>query len=96
MLTHQPDSALTQGRIDLLRHDIHPSNSKGCGIKPGALQYDLFATDDAVTPADHNDAELRLIDPTTLDTYWPGPDPTPETSLDGWLLPDTRDLTEEL
>lgn len=59
-------------------------------------EYDLFATDDAVTPADHNDAELRLIDPTTLDTYWPGPDPTPETSLDGWLLPDTRDLTEEL
>ncbi|WP_218139339.1 hypothetical protein, partial [Propionibacterium cyclohexanicum] len=32
------DSALTQRGINLLRHDIYPSNSQGCGIKPGALQ----------------------------------------------------------
>ena len=32
---HRP---VAERGIDLLRHDIHPSNSKGCGIKPGALQ----------------------------------------------------------
>src|SRR5690606_32239984 len=33
---------LTHLRIDLLRHDMHPSNSKGCGIKPGALHTALL------------------------------------------------------
>lgn len=61
-------------------------------------EYDLFATDDAVSPADHDDRDLDLIDPTLLDNYWP--DPTTDTGVDGWVLPETRNLspdpTEEL
>jgi len=37
VLQHLLEAALLDFRIDLLRHDLHPSNSKGCGIKPGAL-----------------------------------------------------------
>ncbi|GAB6985282.1 hypothetical protein JCM10369A_18060 [Nocardioides pyridinolyticus] len=37
MLQHLPHAPLLDRGIDLLRHDMHPSNSKGCGIKPGAL-----------------------------------------------------------
>ena len=37
VLPHQPHRPVTERGIDLLRHDLHPSNSKGCGIKPGAL-----------------------------------------------------------
>jgi len=58
-------------------------------------EYELFATDDAVTAADRDDAELHLIDTGSLDTLWPTADATTQTSLAGWLLPDTRDLTEE-
>lgn len=55
-------------------------------------EYDLFATDDAVSPADHDDRNLDLIDPTLLDSYWP--DPT-DTGVDGWVLPETRNLTPD-
>jgi ATP-binding protein involved in chromosome partitioning len=37
MSPQQQDRPITEGRIDLLCHDIHRSNSQGCGIKPGAL-----------------------------------------------------------
>ena len=56
-------------------------------------EHGLFATDDAVSPADLDDSPLRVIDPGALDTYWPE---SPDAGLDGWLFPDSRDLTEEL
>lgn len=59
-------------------------------------EYELFATDDAVSPADPDDADLRLVDTGSLDALWPDTDPDTDTSLTGWLLPDTTDLTEEL
>jgi hypothetical protein len=40
MLKDQPDATLLDLRINLLRHEQHPSNSERCGIKPGALQAD--------------------------------------------------------
>lgn len=59
-------------------------------------EFDLFATDDAVSPADRDDSALHLIDASTLDNYWPEPIPAPaDTGLDGWLSPNTPDLTEE-
>lgn len=51
-------------------------------------EYQLFKTDDAVSPADRDDAELRIIDASELDTYWPEP-LTPDAGLNGWLTPTT-------
>ena len=34
-------------------------------------EYELFKTDDAVSPADDDAGELRLIEPDDLDNYWP-------------------------
>ena len=46
-------------------------------------EFDLFATDDAVSPADRDDSALHLIDASTLDNYWPEPTPTRPTP--GWM-----------
>ncbi|KQP67841.1 hypothetical protein ASF40_20140 [Microbacterium sp. Leaf288] len=58
-------------------------------------EYELFATDDAMGPADHDDATVRVIDTGALDDYWPQPEPA-DAGVDGWLTAETRDLTEEL
>jgi hypothetical protein len=46
-------------------------------------EYALFATDDAVTPADH-DTPHGEIDPAVLDAIWPDA-PDTDTGIDGWL-----------
>ena len=56
-------------------------------------EYALFATDDAVSPADRDDTTVRVLDAGALDEYWPEP---ADQSVDGWLTSETRDLTEEL
>ena len=56
-------------------------------------EYALFATDDAVSPADRDDTTVRVLDTGALDEYWPEP---ADQSVDGWLAAETRDLTEEL
>ena len=56
-------------------------------------EYALFATDDAVSPADRDDTTVRVLDTGALDEYWPEP---ADQSVDGWLTSETRDLTEEL
>jgi hypothetical protein len=57
-------------------------------------EYDLFATDDALAPADHDDPERRLVDVDLIDTLWPTPTPT-DDGVEGWLAPDPRDATTE-
>ncbi|MET4705981.1 hypothetical protein ABIB54_003487, partial [Frigoribacterium sp. UYMn621] len=37
------DSALTQRRIDLLRHDIHPSTQKDAASNPGRFNEHLWS-----------------------------------------------------
>ena len=59
-------------------------------------EYELFATDDAVNPADQDDATVRVIDTGALDDYWPQPANPADNGVDGWLTTQTRDLTEEL
>ena len=56
-------------------------------------EYDLFATDDAVSPADRDDTTVRVLDTGDLDELLAG---TGRPVLDGWLTSETRDLTEEL
>ncbi|MEV5072706.1 hypothetical protein MRBLMI12_004369 [Microbacterium sp. LMI12-1-1.1] len=59
-------------------------------------EYALFATDDAVSPADRDDRDdttVRILDTGALDEYWPEP---ADQSVNGWLTAETRDLTEEL
>jgi hypothetical protein len=56
-------------------------------------EYALFATDDAVSPADRDDTTVRVLDAGALDEYWPEP---VDQSVDGWLSTESRDLTEEL
>lgn len=51
-------------------------------------EYDLFKTDDAVSPADHDDTQLRVIEKDEIENYWPEP-LEPDTGLDGWLSPAT-------
>ncbi|GAA1468924.1 hypothetical protein [Microbacterium thalassium] len=51
-------------------------------------EFELFKTDDAVAPADQDDAQLRVIDTGELDSYWPDT-LAPDTSLEGWLTPNT-------
>ncbi|WP_292836800.1 hypothetical protein [Microbacterium sp.] len=58
-------------------------------------EYELFATDDAVSPADHEDAALRLVDADALEAYWPDATKDIDTGLEGWLIAEPRDLTEE-
>ena len=59
-------------------------------------EYDLFETDDAVSPADRDDGALHLIDASDTRQLLAEPTPTPaDTGLDGWLSPNTPDLTEE-
>ena len=50
-------------------------------------EYELFATDDAVTAADHDDAHLSIVDPSLLEDYWPEPAPPApaDDNLSGWL-----------
>ena len=55
-------------------------------------EYDLFATDDALSPADQDDTALHLVDADDLDLYWPAES---DTSLDGWLPQERADLAEE-
>ena len=57
-LGHQPDRPITEGRIDLLRHDIRPYNSKGCGIKPRALHRDRDFRSALDNNTGHDDAIL--------------------------------------
>jgi len=66
-------------------------------------EYELFKTDDAVSPADDDPGELRLIEPGELDNYWPEPLPPEllppaaagDAGVDGWLTPlDTQLETE--
>ncbi|MDR7110915.1 hypothetical protein J2X03_000771 [Microbacterium trichothecenolyticum] len=60
-------------------------------------EYELFATDDAVNPADQDDATVRVIDTGELDDYWPHQPADPaDSTVNGWLTAETRDLTEEL
>ncbi|MFK4805027.1 hypothetical protein ACI3KX_04120 [Microbacterium sp. ZW CA_36] len=56
-------------------------------------EYALFATDDAVSPADRDDTTVRVLDSGALDEYWPEP---ADQSVDGWLSTESGDLTEEL
>ena len=52
-------------------------------------EYELFKTDDAVRPADHDDRALHLIDPDALDSLWPD---QADAGLDGWLSTTRRQL----
>lgn len=62
-------------------------------------EYDLFATDDALTPTDP-DTTGSLIDTGALDAFWPDPptadaSPAMDAGVGGWLLSETHDLSEE-
>lgn len=57
-------------------------------------ERELFDTDDALSPADHEDASARVIDTTAIDDLWPEPS-IPDTGLDGWFLPRTNELEVE-
>lgn len=57
-------------------------------------EYELFATDDAVSPADRDEADLRVIDEATLDEFWPETTEI-DTGIEGWLATDPHDPTEE-
>ena len=57
-------------------------------------EYELFATDDAVSPADHDKADLHVIDAATLDAFWPEATDT-DTGVEGWLAADSHDAIEE-
>ncbi|MDQ0761513.1 MULTISPECIES: hypothetical protein [Streptomyces] len=54
VLQHQPDGSGPQLGIHLLRHDMHPSNSRRCGIKPAptwstlSLDHSVAARSSAV------------------------------------------------
>ncbi len=60
-------------------------------------EFDLFATDDAVTAADHDDSHLSVVDPNLLEDYWPEPaTPAPmpaDDDLSGWLNTMNRDAS---
>lgn len=59
-------------------------------------EYELFATDDAVSPADRDDTDLRELDAATLDAIWPeATDASIDTGIEGWLVADPRDHSEE-
>ena len=59
-------------------------------------EYELFATDDAVAPSDRDDTTFDFDEPDTLDDYWPSPTTADlDASIDGWLVPQTRESTEE-
>jgi len=59
-------------------------------------EFELFATDDAVSPADYGDPERRLVDIDQLDTIWPDPNPsTTDAGVEGWLTPNPRDANQE-
>ena len=66
-----------------------------CFATATAWEYELFKTDDAVTGADHDDRHLQVLDPDTIDAYWPElTTPTPDAELDtgvaGWLTGSTE------
>lgn len=62
MLTHQPHRPVTDSGIDLLRPDKHPSNSKGCGIKPGALQVSASRCPTCVPEGPHDQPDGMRAD----------------------------------
>ena len=49
-------------------------------------EYELFATDDAVTAADA-DGALRVLEADQLDAFWPSVDPA---GVDGWLTTESE------
>ncbi|MGX1702772.1 hypothetical protein [Microbacterium sp. NPDC055357] len=58
-------------------------------------EYNLFSTDDAVTPADRDDPHLHLLDPDELEHLWPA---TPAADgwgrdVEGWLAPVSKELS---
>lgn len=62
MVQHLPDAPLLHHRIDLLRHGLHPSNSKGCGIKPRALHATFRTIASHRARADIVDYDVLVID----------------------------------
>jgi hypothetical protein len=67
-----------------------------CFATATAWEYELFKTDDAVTGADHDDTHRDVIDPGTIDAYWPEltTDNPLDTGVEGWLH-GTTDLETE-
>ncbi|MGA1826716.1 hypothetical protein [Microbacterium sp.] len=57
-------------------------------------EYELFNTDDAVSAADRDDAELHVIGPDDLENYWP--EPVADADLDGWLAAGIAPIEREL
>ena len=57
-------------------------------------EYELFATDDALAPADREDSDFRAIDAATLDTLWPETRAI-DTGIEGWLTVGPRENTKE-
>ncbi|WP_439593064.1 hypothetical protein [Microbacterium sp.] len=56
-------------------------------------EYELFKTDDAVTP-DQNDPHLHLLEPDDLESLWPAePAPTPDPGVEGWLATAQKELS---
>ncbi|GAA1661255.1 hypothetical protein [Microbacterium lacus] len=53
-----------------------------CFATTTAWEYDLFKTDDAVSPADRDDTPIPAL--TDMDACWPEP-AQPDNTLDGWL-----------
>ncbi|MGC5225227.1 hypothetical protein ACPW96_21870 [Micromonospora sp. DT81.3] len=61
-------------------------------------EFELFKTDDAVSPADRDDAALRVIDAGDIESFWPEPrEPlAPDAGLEGWLTPMETPFEREL
>ena len=57
-------------------------------------EYELFATDDALAPADREETDVRAINAATLDTLWPETREI-DTGIEGWLTAGPRENTEE-
>lgn len=57
-------------------------------------EYELFATDDALAPADREETDVRAIDAATLDSLWPETREI-DTGIEGWLTAGPRENTEE-
>ncbi|MGX5771764.1 hypothetical protein ACWKWN_13520 [Microbacterium trichothecenolyticum] len=56
-------------------------------------EYDLFATDDALSPDGEDDGMLPPIDLDELDRIWPDDSPI-DTSLEGWLSATRKETSE--
>lgn len=57
-------------------------------------EFDLFQTDDALSPTDRDDA-LHVVSVGEIENYWPEP-PTLDAGLDGWLTPIDSPYEREL